>query len=199
MKSIIKKGNRFGRLTAVRFVEIKDFSQYWLFKCSCGNEKVICASRVKSGRIKSCGCLRNKTKNNYKHGMTGTPIHKIWTNMKSRCLDPNNPNYENYGGRGITICSRWMKFENFYQDMRNKPKGKTLDRIDNNKSYYKENCRWSTLFQQANNKRNNHLLTFKGKTQTIAEWARYLNVKYYIINNRIYRGWNVERALTTLI
>lgn len=197
-KAIIKSGQKFNKLTAVRFVETRNNSQqFWLFRCDCGKEKVICVNSVKFGRTKSCGCLVKKIllKRNFKHGMTKTKTFKTWSGMKLRCLNKNDKGYKNYGGRGITICKRWMKFENFYKDMGERPKNKSLDRIDNNGNYSKENCRWANSKQQNNNKRSNHLLTYNGKTQNLKQWSEELGIKNDVIRMRLKSGWSVKRAL----
>ena len=186
----IKVGDKFNKLTAIKFIKIgKNSQQYWLFKCDCGNEKVIRVNNVKANETKSCGCLV-KT-----HGMTKTKTYISWEKMKQRCLNLNHPNYKYYGNRGITICEEWLKFKNFYQDMGTRPEEKSIDRINNNKGYYKENCCWSTMKEQANNRRSNHLITYKGKIQNITQWAKELNMKSFTIQNRIRRGWSIEKAL----
>lgn len=199
-KSIIKKGDKYGRLTAVKHSHKVKTHQHWFFKCSCGNEKVICVDSVKSGKTKSCGCLRKEQakkqgKNNTTHGMKGTRAYKSWQAMKQRCLNKNCSAYKNYGGRGITICTEWLEsFENFYEDIGERPEGKSLDRIKNNLGYYKSNCKWSTRKEQNNNTRQNRLLTYKGKTQTLAQWSEELGISYNIIWKRLRRDWSVEKV-----
>ena len=197
-KEIIKKGDRYGRLVAIRFDHKDKYSQqFWLFKCDCGNKKVINVSNVKKGDTKSCGCLRKEIMKNKMttHGMSHTTEHFAWGSMKARCYNKNRADYKNYGGRDITICKRWLKFENFYEDMGRCPEGMTLDRIDNEKGYYKENCRWATAKEQANNRRSNRLLTYNGKTQNIKQWANELRINYGTLYSRIRYGWSVEKAL----
>ena len=147
-KSIIEAGDKYGMLTAIKFSHKNKWNQtHWLFECTCGNEKVILVNSVKNGRTKSCGCLYMK------HGMTRTPTCRSWEGMKQRCLNSKTTGYKNYGGRGITVCKRWMKFENFFEDMGERPEGKTLDRKNNNGNYNKKNCRWATPKEQRLNQR----------------------------------------------
>lgn len=151
----IKAGDKFNKLTAVEFSHRdKNYKQYWLFLCECGNKKVINVNNVKRGLTKACGCMEHKG-NRFIHGMKGTKIYRCWENMKKRCLNKNSPDYHNYGGRGITICKKWMDFKNFFADMKFSPTNKSLDRIDNNGNYELNNCKWSTQKEQCNNKRNN--------------------------------------------
>lgn len=136
---------------------------------------------------------------NTKHGMWQTRQYRIWVNMRTRCTNPKANNYHNYGGRGITYDPKWETFEGFWEDMQEGYSDElTLDRIDNDGNYCKENCKWITMKEQQNNRRNNHLLTHDGKTQTIAEWARELNVSPRTLVPRITtKGWSVEKGLTT--
>lgn len=133
----------------------------------------------------------------YKHGMFGTGTYKSWEQMKQRCLNSNCKVYNRYGGRGITVCKRWLGkngFINFYRDMGDKPKNKTLDRIDNNGNYCKKNCRYATYKEQNNNKRSNILITYNNKTQSIKQWSEELNINYSTFYWRIKNGWSVERS-----
>jgi len=116
--------------------------------------------------------------------------------MKTRCTNLNTPAYKNYGERGITICESWLVFENFYEDMGDRPEGKTLERMNNSKGYYKENCKWATTKEQNRNTRQIKLLSHKGETLCMKEWAEKLSIPYPTLQDRIRRGWSVERALT---
>ena len=112
-----------------------------------------------------------------KHGKSNTSAYRSWNCMKERCNNPNSSNYRNYGGRGIKICERWLNsFENFYEDMGDRPLNMTLDRIDNNKNYYKENCKWSTNKQQFRNKTNSRFIEFNGEKACLAEFNFQKNV-----------------------
>ncbi|RLB06914.1 MAG: hypothetical protein DRG27_06945 [Deltaproteobacteria bacterium] len=194
MKEIIKAGDKYNKLTAIRFDHKKENRQYWLFKCDCGNEKVIYVNHIKNGHTKSCGCLQRERHTTHNRCYSST--YRSWASMKDRTTNPKNDRYNSYGGRGITICKRWLKFENFYKDMGKRPKGMTLDRIDNDKGYYKENCRWATRSEQQNNRRTNHLIVYNGKEKTVAQWAKEMNIKFCVLLTRIKRGWSIERALT---
>lgn len=127
------------------------------------------------------------------HGMSGTPTHRIWKGMVSRCA---NPKIKNYGARGITVCKRWRVFVNFFADMGPRPCGKSLDRIDNNKGYYAGNCRWATPKEQARNTRINVLIEYDGKKMCLDDWALESGIQAGTIRNRIHSGWTVKDALT---
>jgi len=117
--------------------------------------------------------------------------YRCWSNMKNRCFSKNNKYYDRYGERGITVCSDWMEFNGFYKDMGNKPENMSLDRIDNNKGYSKENCKWSNIEDQNNNRHNS--LLFKGLS--ISQWCRKLEMPRETVWGRIKRGWSTEDAL----
>ena len=144
----IKKGDSFGRLVVTGKAIRK---HYYRFKCKCGNRKVIRIYDLTSGRTKSCGCLKKETVT--KHGLSKTQTYRSWINMKSRCTNPNKTRYSDYGGRGISVCKRWMKFENFYEDIGKRPSNTSLERTDNNGNYEPGNCRWATPTEQQRNKR----------------------------------------------
>lgn len=199
-------GQTFGRLIAIACVGKNSYGlNQWLCICSCGTETVTLQKTLAAGKTRSCGCIADELfKKNCidfdttKHGFSGTVEHKAWKAMHSRCNNPNEHNYVNYGGRGISVCARWGSFENFYADMGERPKSKTsIDRIDNNGNYSPENCRWATQQQQMRNTRLNRVITHDGKTMCLAEWSEYLGIRYGLLSTRINtQKWSAERALT---
>lgn len=126
------------------------------------------------------------------HGMSNTQEYRCYHRMKDRCYKPAAVKYDDYGGRGISVCVRWDSFENFFEDMGLCPRGCSLDRIDNDGNYEPENCRWATSAQQARNRRNNLMMTYNGKTQCATDWAKETGIHKAVISRRIYRGWPPE-------
>jgi len=188
MKKIDLTGQRFGRLTVYsRTGSDKSGQAMWLCKCDCGNERTIRSNDLRNGQTQSCGCLQRERiiQKLTTHGMAETAIYHVWSSMCQRCNNPNNAGYKNYGGRGITVCERWNKFENFYADMGEAPKELTIERIDNNKGYSPENCHWSTRKEQARNKRNNRIIKYQGKDQCVSAWAEEIGVGHQILQYRL--------------
>lgn len=155
---------KFGYLTPIKFVGRNKYSKkLWLCQCDCGNEKIVIEgelTRKDSKRTVSCGCYFKKT--HTKHNMHSTATYQCWADMKSRCNNPKLPSYINYGGRGITYCDRWENFITFFEDMGEKPDNLTLERIDNEKGYCKENCTWATRADQNRNTRRQYKLSSEG-------------------------------------
>jgi len=147
---------RFGRLVVLRRERSDKHRRIlWRCLCDCGKESIVIGSHLKTGHTQSCGCLMKET-NKIRlttHGMTGTPEHIVWHSMIGRCKYTTDPNYKNYGGRGITVCKQWLRFENFFKDMGLKPKGLTLERKNNELGYFKENCSWDSHIEQSRNQR----------------------------------------------
>lgn len=190
-------GQRFGRLVAIEYLG----KSLWLCKCDCGNTSTPKSWSLRSGTTQSCGCLHKEIvgKKSTKHGLGDTRIYSIWRNMKQRCNNPNATKYEIYGGKGIKVCNEWLDFNNFYKwaTENGYEDSLSIDRIDGNKDYTPDNCRWTTYQVQANNTTQNHYLTHIGKTQTISGWAEEIGIEQNTLNTRIARGWSVEKALTT--
>jgi hypothetical protein len=164
---------------------------FWLCRCDCGNFRTVAHRKLLTGYSKSCGCYSHDLTlaKCTTHGMSRTRIYCLWSDMHTRCYNPKFKQFQDYGGRGITMCDRWLKFENFYEDMGEPPSPKhSIDRIDNSKGYSPENCRWATQLEQANNKRNNCHVTYNGKTHTLAEWSRITGIHQGIIWKRLNRG-----------
>lgn len=199
-------GERFNKLVVLKRVDNDTHKNTrWLCACECGKEKIIVGYNLKSGNTQSCGCLNvekiitRSTKHGHNARGKTSKIYISWRNMIQRCGDPKSANYNNYGGRGITVCQWWMKFENFLEDMGEPPTDqRQIDRIDNDGNYCKANCRWATPKEQNRNRRDNHLETHNGKTQCLAVWAEELNINYNTLCSRIFTyNWPVEKALTT--
>ncbi len=192
-------GQKFNILTAISFSHLNKFKHHcWLFKCDCGKEKIISKAKVTIGHTKSCGCRKNKDK--IRHGYTGTKTYKSWKLMIARCRNlKSNDKYKNYAGRGIGVCDRWREsFVNFLEDMGERPKDKTLDRVNNNGNYEPNNCRWATQREQMNNVRYNINISFQNKTKTLSEWCRLLRLNYDMAYNRFKRGLSFEKIVKEL-
>lgn len=165
---------------------------------------------IGSGVVKSCGCARSeaikqynnsgkRSKGCYKDGRSLHPLYGTWFQMISRCENPNQNHYDRYGGRGIKVCDEWHDFWNFAKwsdSVGGRPKGYTLDRIDNDGNYEPSNCRWADWKTQTTNKSSNVFIEFRGQTKTLTEWAEHFNLHPHTLQERLKNGWNIERALT---
>lgn len=196
MKALDLVGQRFGKLVVVSRAEtLSKGNARWNCVCDCGGTTTVQGGTIRTGRQLSCGCLQREKAT--KHGMEKTDTYTVWAQMKARCLNPNHRSFPRYGGRGIEVCQKWMDFQGFLEDMGEKPIGKfSLDRIDNNGSYCKENCRWTDSKTQSNNKGNNHTLTVNGISRTVTEWAEAFDISPITLRSRLRAGWDVNKALT---
>ncbi len=202
-------GQIFHRLTALGYAGIVNGYKSWYCECICGNVVLVTTTNLKSGATKSCGCLRQENIRKVatlisnrggrkSHGASYTPLYRIWADMRQRCMNPKYKQFKDYGGRGITVCDRWDDFTNFAEDMGERPSSKhSLERIDNNKGYSPDNCKWATPLEQGNNRRNNRLITYQGKTQSLSVWCRELHLSYNVTYARLLYGWSTETAFTT--
>ena len=202
-KAIDCAGVQYGRLTALRFVELtSEGARKWECVCTCGTTCIVRAAELTTGRTQSCGCLQRERakaagKKNVKHGMCYSPTHNSWSAMLQRCYNEKVIGYPNYGGRGVEVCDDWKDFNSFLRDMGERPsKAYSLDRIDNNGNYEPSNCRWATSKEQCNNRRSQSYVTFNGRKQTVAQWAVELGMQDATLRHRLYRGWSIQQALT---
>lgn len=203
MSFIDLAGQKFGRLTVLSRVENSSHRKaQWLCQCDCGNTLHVPTGALRSGNTRSCGCLKIETTviRSTKHGHSRpgkkTSTYKSWIDMIQRCTNTKNERYGDYGGRGIAICERWHDFRNFLADMGEKPSGLTIERRNNNGNYEPDNCYWATYSQQVRNRRNSIILTYKGQTRHLIEWADHLGISYGILHSRWKRGWSVEEVLS---
>lgn len=195
MRLIDRTGDRYARLEVVERLAAKsrtDTNARWFCRCDCGRGVVAYGQDLERGRVKSCGCLN--AERIMQHGMSNSHVYAVWQAMLQRCENPNAQRYDIYGARGISVCERWHRFENFFADMGNRPKGFSLDRIDVDKGYCKENCRWATTVQQANNKQKNRIIEFNGEKATLAEWAACKGLDWFTLRGRLELGWSIDRA-----
>lgn len=175
-------GQKFGKLTPMyRDKGATKGHTYWRCKCECGKETIVDAYKLRKGKTKSCGCWKSELEKiaHTTHGHTGSRLHRIWFNIKKRCRNKNYPEYNSYGGRGIDICDDWFDdFESFYQwSMNNGYKDDlTIDRIDNDKGYSPDNCRWTTPAEQSINKRNNIYVEYHGKKTVCTRLSKTLGI-----------------------
>lgn len=185
-KNIIRK--RFGMLLVIdlKFMHKRE-GAFWECLCDCNKISIVRGTSLLTNKTKSCGCGEHPIK----HGLHQSPEYTTWENMIQRCTNPNAPNWKNYGGRGVSVCERWLSFENFYSDMGAKPAGGrawSIDRIDNNGNYTPENCRWATKKQQCRNMRKTRLIAFNDEIRCQAEWAEILHIPVSTIRNRYRSG-----------
>lgn len=185
-------GAKFGILTVISAGTKK---HYLKCLCGCGVEKDVYKSSLIHGKTKTCGCKSGEfSKSNVTHGMSKTKTYQTWQHMKARCYRVSSKDYKNWGGRGISVCERWHKFENFLEDMGECPRGMSIDRIDNDGNYEPSNCRWATSKEQTNNTRQNVLIEYNGQIKTIGEWGDLLGIKAQTLKTRILCGWSIKDA-----
>ena len=193
---------KYGRFSVIEQMPSDDpRHKYFRCLCDCGREKIVREDHLKSGRSRSCGCLRSeraaetgkgfgerRKRHGHAAGFDTTPTYRTWQSMKARCLDRNHKHFKNYGGRGIKVCDAWMDFSAFLSDMGERPKGTTIERTDNSGNYEPGNCVWATSKQQSRNKRTSRTIRAFGKNTTIAELAEEYGLTYNTLYARIVKA-----------
>lgn len=180
-------GRRFNRLVVLyRDENGKGSKSRWKCICDCGTETVVSGTNLKTGAVKSCGCLRHMKHDT--HHLSNTRLYRIWNAMKNRCYRKTHQAYSYYGARGITVCDEWKdNFEVFYSWAINSGYSDdlTIDRINNDEGYYPENCKWVTMEEQVNNRRSCIQVTYNGETKNLMQWCKLLGLPYKLINQRM--------------
>lgn len=170
-------------------------------RCDCGNIRHVQPAKLRSGKHLSCGCMNGELSRHRftKHGRSGTPEYSSWKSMHERCYNPKNRAYHRYGGRGIEVCPQWHGLEGlqqFLSDMGDRPQGTTIDRINNDRGYWPDNCRWATPKEQSANISTNRMMTFGGITKIAGQWADDQGIPRQTFYQRLAKGWSDERAIT---
>lgn len=183
-------GRKFGRLTPLGFLGLASHGARWLCRCDCGTFSIVVTSKLLNGSTVSCACYRRNRLGiqNRTHGQTHSKMHSLWSGIHSRCYNPKVKSYADYGGRGIRVVERWHSFENFRDDVGERPEGMTIERTDNNADYGPDNFRWATRSEQSHNKRNNRLVTHNGETKCLAEWIVISGLSEWVLTDGLNRG-----------
>lgn len=198
-------GRKFGKLTLQEELDFKvrpkgkGRLRYFLCRCECGENKKVCLFHLRTGHTTSCGCAKIPAikSANTRHGQARSKVWRAWESMRSRCRNPNTTHFKHYGGKGIKVCERWEKFENFFEDMGDLPAPRyTIERRDPNGDYEPSNCYWATWTEQANNRTNTVRITLDGRTQSATLWAREFGINPKTVLSRVAAGWDSEKALT---
>lgn len=200
MNAIDLIGSRFGRLTVVVAAESKKKQRQWVCRCDCGNEKTVSTALLRGGITKSCGCLKADNGRAKKtHGFRSHPAYIVWAKIVQRCTNPSVERYPQYGGRGITICDEWRHDpESFckWAIQNGFAVGLQIDRIDNNKGYSPDNCRFVTVKQNCRNRTTTRWIEYKGTRRSAAEWAEQAGISYSTMMRRLnVLGWPVGQAI----
>lgn len=209
MRKVDYVGEKFGRLTVVSRLDnyispSGTKSSRWKCVCECGQYVQVLGKHLATGDTVSCGCYRNERRKEVKttHGGSKDRLYRVWLNMIARCYNPQETGYSNYGGRGITLCSEWKNDYSVFRDWAlnhgydpNAARGEsTIDRIDVDGNYAPDNCRFTSMREQTNNRRNNRILTYQGEQDSIANWIKRLSLNRAVVYKRIYNGWSTDDA-----
>lgn len=205
-------GQKFKQLTLLSYIhgERGRRGRMGVWRCDCGNIHTASFANVMRGTTHSCGCYADKVRKGRKgkpvtHGLSKSVFYRRWRGVITRCNDPKGSSYQKYGAKGVTVCERWMTFENFRDDMHSGwlehcaihgEKQTTIDRIDSTKGYEPGNCRWATYTVQMRNRNINHNLEFAGEKLCVSEWAERIGITHTTLSKRLQAGWSIERALT---
>lgn len=205
-------GKRFGKLIVIQQLDSKQYPRFsgsiiYECQCDCGNTTIVTRSKLIHNHTQSCGCMRKSSaaKLFTTHKQTGSRLFNIFYNMKQRCLNPHAPAYDKYGGRGIKICDEWKNqngFDNFYNwaIQNGYQENLSIDRINNDGDYAPDNCRWTTMKTQSNNRSSNTYITFHNQTHTLSEWADIIGIDHSVLSQRINKlGMTIEEAFTRKI
>jgi hypothetical protein len=192
-------GERFCRLSVIdRAPSDRKGNAAWHCVCDCGAKRTVLAQSLKSGATQSCGCLSKEILSSMAtHGRSKDRDYKAWHGMVQRCTNPSHHKWPRYGGRGISICAEWMSFKGFIAGMGERPKGLTIDRINNDGNYEPENCRWATQKTQGSNRGNNRRFTIDGADMTLSDAARRYGISLSAVRGRLSRGWLPALAFKT--
>jgi len=200
-KLTIPSGARYARWVVLGEAARDGSCRRFHCRCDCGAVRMVRLTHLRQGVSKSCGCLSREeaTRRATTHGYSKDPVHRVWHDMMRRCHNPKHRRFKDWGGRGIAVCPEWHNFENFRKwaltsDYR---EGLLIDRIDNDGDYESGNCRWCTMKEQGNNRRNNKILTHAGRTMTQTQWADCLGMNPMTLSYRLRIGWSVRRAIET--
>lgn len=192
-------GHVYHRLTVIDRAGSKNGNATWLCQCSCGNKCIVRGDHLRAGLSRSCGCLR--IEENTTHGATHrrgrTPTYRTWLGMRQRCQCTGDNGFSGYGAAGITVCERWQSFANFLADMGERPDGASIERIDNGQGYHPGNCRWASPREQMRNTRRTRVLTWRGRSLCLTDWAAHLGVSTGLLRRRLRNGWSVQKTLET--
>jgi hypothetical protein len=190
-------GQRFGRLTVLRRAENTPTGRArWACACACGGSAVVCRDELRSGHVRSCGCIQGE-----RHRGVRAPdghisrTYSTWQLMIKRCMSATCREFDQYGARGITVCERWRDFQRFLDDMGERPPGTTIDRIDGTRGYEPGNCRWATPKEQGRNRKTNRPVTYAGRTMPVSAWAEELGLNRNVLLQRLNKGWSIADAL----
>lgn len=199
MKFIDLSGRRFNNLIVIKRAYVKNGLIYWECLCDCGKTTYVSGGNLRSGQVKSCGCLRHKTSYNRRHNMSKTKLYKIWAGIKNRCYNAKLASYKNYGGRGIRMCDEWIDTPDVFFDWalsHGYEDNLSIERIDVNGNYCPENCTWIPKEDQAKNRRSCYNITYNNRTQNLQQWCDELNLPYKLVHNRMFKmGWSFERSI----